>query len=102
MSGGAGEIGLLEVNGTSFCDQTEAEAARGLGRAELAARIAKGAFALVAILDPGLVVLGGTTGRAGGDALAALVAERVGGLSPLPPRSAPARWWATRCFREPS
>ena len=84
VSGGAGEVGFLEMDGMSFCDQVEAKVARHLDSEELAARIAKGAFTLVTILDPGLVVLGGTTGRAGGDALAALVAERVGELSPAP------------------
>ncbi|SNT63672.1 Sugar kinase of the NBD/HSP70 family, may contain an N-terminal HTH domain [Streptosporangium subroseum] len=84
VSGGAGEVGFLEMDGMSFCDRVEAKVARHLDSAELAARIAGGAFTLVTILDPGLVVLGGTTGRAGGDALAALVAERVGELSPAP------------------
>lgn len=84
VSGGAGEIGLLEVDDTIFCHRVNAEAAGRVTREELAARIAKGAFALVTILDPGLVVLGGQTGREGGDALATLVAEGVGALSPAP------------------
>ncbi|MEV8319723.1 ROK family transcriptional regulator [Streptomyces sp. NPDC059900] len=46
-------------------------------------RIAVGAAAMAAILDPGCVVLGGETGRAGGDALAARVADRLAAMSPL-------------------
>lgn len=46
-------------------------------------RIAVGAAAMAAILDPGCVVLGGEVGRAGGDALAARVADRLAAMSPL-------------------
>ncbi|MFI0152408.1 ROK family transcriptional regulator [Streptomyces lydicus] len=49
----------------------------------LAARIALGAAAVCAVLDPGCVVLGGETGRAGGEALAGRVADRLARLSPL-------------------
>ncbi|MFE0187416.1 ROK family transcriptional regulator [Streptomyces sp. NPDC058989] len=49
----------------------------------LAARIALGAAAVCAVLDPGCVVLGGEIGRAGGEALAGRVADRLAGLSPL-------------------
>ncbi|WP_330292407.1 ROK family transcriptional regulator [Streptomyces sp. NBC_00576] len=50
----------------------------------LADRIAIGAASVVAVLDPGCVVLGGEVGRAGGDVLAARVEERLARLSPLP------------------
>jgi predicted NBD/HSP70 family sugar kinase len=50
----------------------------------LADRVAVGAAAVCAILDPGYVVLGGDVGRAGGDALATRVATRLAGLVPLP------------------
>ncbi|MFB7599893.1 ROK family transcriptional regulator [Streptomyces sp. NPDC056160] len=50
----------------------------------LADRLALGAASVVAVLDPGCVVLGGEIGRAGGDALAARVASRVARMSPLP------------------
>ncbi|MER6328510.1 ROK family transcriptional regulator [Streptomyces sp. NPDC001034] len=50
----------------------------------LAGRIAIGAASVVAVLDPGCVVLGGEIGRAGGDVLAGLVAERLRRMSPLP------------------
>ncbi|MEU1278358.1 ROK family transcriptional regulator [Streptomyces sp. NPDC005805] len=51
---------------------------------ELAARLALGAAAMVSVLDPGCVVLGGEIGHAGGPALAARVEERVAAMSPLP------------------
>ncbi|MGW7253085.1 ROK family transcriptional regulator [Streptomyces sp. NPDC054834] len=50
----------------------------------LAGRIALGVASVVAILDPGCVVLGGEVGQAGGEALAARVAEHIGRMSPLP------------------
>ncbi|MFI0790010.1 ROK family transcriptional regulator [Streptomyces lydicus] len=49
----------------------------------LAARIALGAAAVCAVLDPGCVVLGGEIGRAGGEPLADRVADRLARLSPL-------------------
>ncbi|KWT58233.1 transcriptional regulator [Streptomyces albus subsp. albus] len=49
----------------------------------LAARIALGAAAVCAVLDPGCVVLGGETGRAGGDPLAERVADHLARMSPL-------------------
>ncbi|MFJ4515013.1 ROK family transcriptional regulator [Streptomyces sp. NPDC088816] len=50
----------------------------------LAGRVALGVASVVAVLDPGCVVLGGEIGQAGGDVLAARVAERVARMSPLP------------------
>lgn len=49
----------------------------------VADRVAVGAAAMAAILDPGCVVLGGEVGRAGGAALAARVEERLAAMSPL-------------------
>ncbi|WAL94298.1 ROK family transcriptional regulator [Streptomyces sp. Je 1-369] len=46
-------------------------------------RVAVGAAAMAAILDPGCVVLGGEVGRAGGAELAARVTNRVAAMSPL-------------------
>ncbi len=83
-SGGAGEVGLLKFGGTDFCDLMETGLAQGLGPEALADRIVEGVFALVAVLDPGLVVLGGAVGGGGGDRLAALVAARLGDLSLAP------------------
>ncbi|MGW0206586.1 ROK family protein, partial [Streptomyces sp. NPDC003233] len=49
----------------------------------LADRIAIGAASVVAVLDPGCVVLGGEAGQAGGTVLAGLVEERLRRMSPL-------------------
>ena len=81
-SGGAGEIGRLEVDGVAFCDIVAPELLAGLAPDELAERVAKGAFAAVAVLDPGLVVLGGGIGRVGGAMFADRVAEHVAAKSP--------------------
>ncbi|WP_328556695.1 ROK family transcriptional regulator [Streptomyces sp. NBC_00358] len=50
----------------------------------LADRLAIGAASVIAVLDPGCVVLGGEVGRAGGAALAARVERRLVRMSPLP------------------
>ncbi|WP_405838046.1 ROK family transcriptional regulator [Streptomyces sp. NBC_01518] len=50
----------------------------------LADRLALGVASVVALLDPGCVVLGGEVGQAGGDVLAVRVAERIVRMSPLP------------------
>lgn len=50
----------------------------------LADRLAVGVSSVVAILDPGCVVLGGEVGQAGGEELAARVEQRVRRMSPLP------------------
>ncbi|MEU6178358.1 ROK family transcriptional regulator [Streptomyces coeruleorubidus] len=47
-------------------------------------RVAVGVASVVAILDPGCVVLGGEVGRAGGDELAARVQDRIARMTPLP------------------
>ncbi|MEU9100052.1 ROK family transcriptional regulator [Streptomyces sp. NPDC048361] len=49
----------------------------------LAERIAVGAASVVAVLDPGLIVLGGELGHAGGQLLAARVQRRLAALTPL-------------------
>ncbi|WP_369221729.1 ROK family transcriptional regulator [Streptomyces sp. R39] len=49
----------------------------------LADRVAVGVAAVVAVLDPGCVVLGGEIGSAGGAALAARVEARLRRMSPL-------------------
>ncbi|MCX5197948.1 ROK family transcriptional regulator [Streptomyces sp. NBC_00249] len=50
----------------------------------LAERLALGAAAVAAVLDPGCVVLAGELGHAGGPALAARVARRLSTLTPVP------------------
>ncbi|MCX5432972.1 ROK family transcriptional regulator [Streptomyces sp. NBC_00257] len=49
----------------------------------LAERLALGAAAIAAVLDPGCVLLAGEVGHAGGAALAARVEERLTRMSPL-------------------
>ncbi|UXY26361.1 ROK family transcriptional regulator [Streptomyces sp. HUAS TT20] len=61
--------------------QAEEAAARFLDA--LAERIALGVASVVAILDPGCVVLGGEVGKAGGGVLARWVEERIRRMSPL-------------------
>ncbi|ULR49285.1 ROK family transcriptional regulator [Streptomyces deccanensis] len=50
----------------------------------LADRVAIGVASVVAVLDPGCVVLGGEVGRAGGRELAGRVGKRLAAMSPLP------------------
>ncbi len=57
---------------------------RGSGLLDaLADRVVLGVAALCAVLDPGCVVLGGESGRAGGAALAERVERRLARMSPL-------------------
>jgi predicted NBD/HSP70 family sugar kinase len=50
----------------------------------LADRLAIGAASVVAVLDPGCVVLSGEVGQAGGETLASRVEERLRRMAPLP------------------
>lgn len=52
---------------------------------QLAGRLAVGVAAVCAVVDPGLVVLAGEVGMAGGDPLAERVATAVADISPLRP-----------------
>jgi predicted NBD/HSP70 family sugar kinase len=56
---------------------------------ELARRVALGAVAVCTVIDPGLVVLGGEIGLAGGSALADRVAAEVARICPVHPRVVP-------------
>jgi predicted NBD/HSP70 family sugar kinase len=56
---------------------------------ELSARVATGVAAVCVVLDPGLVVLGGEVGLAGGTALAGRVAAEVGRICPARPQIVP-------------
>ncbi|MFD9320917.1 ROK family transcriptional regulator [Streptomyces sp. NPDC060053] len=55
----------------------------------LADRLALGAASVVAVLDPGCVVLGGEVGQAGGEVLASRVARRLRQMAPLPTQVRP-------------
>ncbi|MEU6082358.1 ROK family transcriptional regulator [Streptomyces sp. NPDC047108] len=65
----------------------------------VADRVALGAAAVTAVLDPGCIVLGGETGHAGGDALADRVSARLARLSPLPTEIRPAAAGGTAVLR---
>ena len=56
---------------------------------ELARRVAIGVASVSVVLDPGLVVLGGDVGLAGGPALAGRVAAEVARICPASPRVVP-------------
>jgi predicted NBD/HSP70 family sugar kinase len=56
---------------------------------ELARRVAIGVASVSVVLDPGLVVLGGDVGLAGGTALADRVAAEVARICPASPRVVP-------------
>ncbi|MDV9171167.1 ROK family transcriptional regulator [Streptomyces sp. W16] len=77
-----GESTAAEVVRRAVAAVPDAPALRFLDA--LADRLALGVASVVALLDPGCVVLGGEVGQAGGDELAARVAVRVGRMSPLP------------------
>jgi len=110
VGGAAGEIGYLPVPGVplpqdishpatgAFQSLVGAQAVGPLaaeyerGRAfldQLAARVATGVAAVCVVLDPGLVVLGGEVGRAGGTALTGRVAAEVGRICPARPQIVP-------------
>ncbi|MBN0047701.1 ROK family transcriptional regulator [Streptomyces actuosus] len=65
----------------------------------LADRVALGAASVVAVLDPGCVVLGGEVGQAGGSALAERVEQRLRRLSPLPTEVRPSALGGTAVLR---
>ena len=99
LAGGSAVHELAAKHG--FAAQTPAEAVRaavsaagepGNARAflgELAHRVAVGVASVSVVLDPGLVVLGGEVGRAGGAALADRVAAAVASIWPSRPRVVP-------------
>jgi predicted NBD/HSP70 family sugar kinase len=90
----AAEYGFEDPTAAGAVAQAVQAAARGEQRAaafltELAGRVATGVAAVSVVLDPGLVVLGGDVGRAGGTALASRVAAEVGRISPARPAVVP-------------
>ena len=81
-----GEAVQAAVSAVSAADR-EGSAEAFLG--ELAHRVAVGVASVCVVLDPGLVVLGGEVGRAGGTALADRVAAAVASIWPSRPRVVP-------------
>jgi predicted NBD/HSP70 family sugar kinase len=100
LAGSAAVCDLARRHGFEAVDSADASAAEEAVRSALAAgqrgdqrgqdfmdqlarNIALGALAVCVVLDPGCLVLGGEVGRAGGRALADLVASHLAALSPL-------------------
>ncbi|GAB1334500.1 ROK family transcriptional regulator [Streptomyces sp. E-15] len=79
--------------------RTSGDAAAGRFLYALADRIAVGAASVVAVLDPGCVVLGGEVGRAGGAVLAGLVRDRLSRMSPLATEVRPSGLGGTAVLR---
>lgn len=83
----ARDFGFDRVNGAKAVKAAVAAGADGEAFLdELASRMALGVASVSVVLDPGLVVLGGSVGYAGGEALATRVAAQVGKLAPVRPR----------------
>ncbi|GAA2343708.1 ROK family transcriptional regulator [Dactylosporangium salmoneum] len=90
--GGAGEIGYIPVGESDFHDLVGPDAVRALAARyettgellkELAGRIVLGLAAVVAVLDPPLVVIGGELARAYGEPLGDAVTKAMSQAAPL-------------------
>ncbi|MFE8945456.1 ROK family transcriptional regulator [Streptomyces sp. NPDC007856] len=79
----AGQASRADAERPAGSDGSGSERPAGRFLHALADRIAIGAASVVAVLDPGCVVLGGEAGQAGGTVLAGLVEERLRRMSPL-------------------
>jgi predicted NBD/HSP70 family sugar kinase len=89
--GGTGSDGTVAAKAVAAA---AADAAEGGAKGkefldDLASRVALGVAAISVVLDPGLVVLGGGVGLAGGTELADRVAADVGQICPATPRVVP-------------
>ncbi len=90
----AAEYGFAGSTAAAAVAAAVAAAAAGQGRAgefldDLAGRVATGVAAISVVLDPGLVVLGGDVGLAGGMELARRVGLEVGRICPARPDVVP-------------
>lgn len=87
LAGGEAVLRIAARHGLTAPTPAEA-VAKGLGDndflAEVGEAVAMGVASICAVIDPGLVVLAGTVGRAGGEALANAVADRLAEIAPLP------------------
>ena len=93
LAGGSAVHALAAEYGFTAATPAEAVQAAVAGSSafldELAHRVAVGVASVCVVLDPGLVVLGGEVGQAGGAALATRVAADVAGICPARPRVVP-------------
>jgi predicted NBD/HSP70 family sugar kinase len=86
----AAEHGLAAPTAAGAVQAALSSGSRGAGFLDqLAHRVAVGVASVCAVLDPGLVVLGGDVGKAGGTALADRVAAGVASIFPARPRVVP-------------
>jgi predicted NBD/HSP70 family sugar kinase len=86
----AAEHGLAAPTAAEAVQAALSSGSRGAGFLDqLAHRVAVGVASVCAVLDPGLVVLGGDVGKAGGTALADRVAAGVASIFPARPRVVP-------------
>jgi len=88
------EYGFVATTAASVVTWAVAAAEDGNGRGsqfldDLAGRVATGVAAVSVVLDPGLVVLGGDVGLAGGAQLASRVGAEVGRICPARPDVVP-------------
>src|SRR5580700_11387372 len=93
LAGGSAVHALAAEYGFTAATPAEAVQAAVAGSSafldELAHRVAVGVASVCVVLDPGLVVLGGEVGQAGGAALASRVAAAVASIWPPHPRVVP-------------
>jgi predicted NBD/HSP70 family sugar kinase len=97
VSGSASAVSASAVSGSASAVSASAVSGSASGSAsasaafldDLAQRVAVGVASVCVVLDPGLVVLGGEVGRAGGTALASRVAAGVAAICPARPRVVP-------------
>ena len=87
-SAGVTNSGSASNSGSAAITAGGADAAEAF-LSELAHRVAVGVASVCVVLDPGLVVLGGEVGQAGGTALADRVAAAVASIWPSRPRVVP-------------
>jgi predicted NBD/HSP70 family sugar kinase len=88
----AADYGDASHGDASHGDASHADASSDRAEAflsELAHRVAVGVASVCVVLDPGLVVLGGEVGRAGGTVLADRVAAAVASIWPSRPHVVP-------------
>ncbi|WP_371651143.1 MULTISPECIES: ROK family transcriptional regulator [unclassified Streptomyces] len=83
LAGADAVVRLAAGHGLTGSAETLVREATGPFLDALAERIAIGAAAVVSVLDPGLIVLGGELGHAGGALLSARVRSRLAELTPL-------------------
>jgi predicted NBD/HSP70 family sugar kinase len=88
-AGEAVHAAVMAADGADQSADSDGAVRAGQFLDELARRVALGATAICTVIDPGLVVLGGEIGLAGGTALASRVAAEVARICPVRPQVVP-------------